>query len=138
MTIASDLIVYGSDVRCTIVGGVPDIDPTFAVDTGGRAVMFAVIHAILGQAGSYWWDESLGADIQDMQNAVMTEGSVRWLMTRMKSVAEADERVYEATVTATALANSLKVRILLTLINGSTAPEFTLSVDAVGVNVLVS
>ncbi len=112
----AELFDYGSDVSTFPVGGVPDLDPTFAPITGTLAVAETVARGLLMPRGrlvdingeqrvGFWLRSYLGARIDARRLQEIKNGCER--------EARFDERVLTATaqVTHDSVTNTLTIKL---------------------------
>lgn len=112
----ADNLALGDDF-----GGSVDIDPSFSVVTGRRALAEAVARGWLDLAGSIFYAPDRGVGVSAfLSAAVNTNG----LAHRLEEDALKDERVQDCSVTVTLVAEQLKITGALTDAQG----PFTLTV----------
>ncbi len=115
---------YGSDVSTF-----PSLDVTGRNITGVRCVIEAVARRLVSATGSIWYDPTAGYDLSAEVENDLSPRELRALESRVAEEAEKDDRVGEASVSATLADSKLRVAITLMLIDGTQASPFVVTPD---------
>lgn len=124
-------IDYGSDVDC-----VSDLDPTFALVTGPRAVAQAIARRLSTPRGGLHYDGTYGYDLRSLLNTGIEPGDTFRIAAAVEAQCVADERVVSATATVLFDETTERLRVL---VDGELAEgpfSLVLGVSAVTVELL--
>lgn len=124
------MIDYGIDVAC-----VDDIDPTFELVSGRKALVQALARRLATPRGGLFYDGTYGYDLRAVLNASVEDfGGVYAIAAAVEAECQKDERVATARASVNFNRETLTVAVA---IEGSEGPfDLVLSVDAVNVEVL--
>jgi hypothetical protein len=115
------------------ISALPDLDPSFTLQTGGRVLAEALARRLSTPGGSLGYDPDYGFDLREELNAKFGPGATTQLAGQIQSEVVKDERVITAlaTVTLNAAANTLGVVLQL----GTTRGPFSLTLGVSAVTV---
>lgn len=118
------MAILGKDIK-----GVTDIDAFLTVASGPRAAAEAVMRSLLHNPGILWWAPDQGHNIQNYLHAFFDKERIELAVAQQ---AEREERVEEASVTATILGQELQLRVDLVLTQTAAKVTFTLNIGSLG------
>lgn len=112
-----DIAAYAADPE--------DIDPFFSLASGPRAAAEAIVAALAHEPNTLWWAIDRGTSLRAFLHRTVTPPAIA---AAVESECLKDERVADATVTASVLGNEVRLQIELQLKTTETV-QFTLNVD---------
>lgn len=123
---------FGIDVSC-----VADIDPTFALVSGRRALAQALARRLSTPRGGLFYDGTYGYDLRSQLNAAVDDfGGTFAIAAAVEAEVEKDERVLAATAEVTFDASTERLRVAIAIMAADGPFALVLGVDAVTVEIL--
>lgn len=122
----------GTDIRC-----VDDLDPTFAIVTGERAIAQALARRLTTPRGGLFYDGEYGFDLRRYANSDFDASVAFRVSAAVEAECRKDERVADATADTTYDAATETMRVVVACLGrDGSRPRLTLSVDDVTVTIL--
>lgn len=125
------LDLFGTDIACDA-----DLSDVFAVVSGRRCLIEAVMHRLATERGSLIDDPSYGFDVRAWVNETMTPSRRFALEAGVANEASRDERVFSAQASVTFTDATSKLSIKLALVDAQGPFDFVLAVDSLTVELL--
>lgn len=121
----------GTDIYC-----VDDIDPSFAVVDGARALAQAIARRLATPRGGLFYDTEYGFDLTAFLNADIDDRAAFQIAVGVENEALKDERVRECRATVAYDAQTEVMRVVLAGVSSSGPFQLILGVSDVSVEVL--
>lgn len=129
------LLGQGGDLG-TDVSTFPDLDTTFSLMSGRRALAEAIARRLITPKGALWKHPSYGCDVRRHLNAVMTSQRLQVIKQECEQQAEEDERVLACECFVTFDDDSKAILIRVGLADKDGPFTFTAGISQLGLTLL--
>lgn len=113
-----------------------DLDPSFALVSGRRALLQAILARLDTAQGSLFYDSDYGRDLKRWLNESFRPSDAFRVQSEVEAECLKDERVHDASATVTFEPQADRLRVALSLVDAEGPFELVLSVSAISVEVL--